>query len=74
MKIFKKNGEFNMSINLGNLLDTILIIVTENSGIKINALNLELRRCGFFIDEPELKKIVNKIVRPLVFYKIWNLN
>lgn len=58
-ELFKPNGEFNLSMEgLPELLDTILVMLCVNNDMETFAINLELRRCGFFITIPEQKKII----------------
>jgi len=61
--LFKSNGEFNLSADLANMLDTILIVLCVRKMITVTEINLELRRCGFFISHPELKKVLDKLIK-----------
>ena len=62
-ELFKENGEFNLTQDLANMLDTILIISMVKGAMDLYNMNLELRRCGFFISHPELKEIVAKLIK-----------
>ena len=63
MKIFKKDGEFNLTKELANLLDTILMVLCSKSPTELSDINLELRKCGFFISNPELTSILDKLTK-----------
>lgn len=43
------------------LLDTILLILLVSPTANINYINLELRRCGFFVTHLELTKVLEKL-------------
>lgn len=70
-EIFKSNGEFKLTRDLADLLDTVLFIVAVNVNSSIYEINLELRRCGFFISHPALVKILEKQARDgMISYNI----
>ena len=74
-ELFKSNGGFNLTKELSNMLDTILIVLTAENLTDLNKLNLELRRCGFFITHPDLKKVIKKLMKDgLVSENNFNLN
>lgn len=74
-ELFKSNGEFNLTKELANMLDTILIVLIVEKQSDLNKMNLELRRCGFFITQPDLKKVVKKLVEDgLISDTNFNLN
>ena len=59
--LFDSKGEFILTSDSATLLDTILTILTAKYELRIEQLNLELRRCGFFLTIPELKQVLIKI-------------
>lgn len=61
-RIFNEKGELRVIELVGDIIDTILIIVKVNPGIDIAKVNLELRKCGFFISHPILSKIWEHLI------------
>lgn len=62
-ELFDKKGEFNLTKELANMLDTILLLLIVEKQSDLYSINLELRRCGFFIIHPDLKKVVKKMIK-----------
>lgn len=61
--LFDNKGEFNLTKDIANMLDTILIVLIVVDKTSLHNINLELRRCGFFLTHPELKKVVKKLTK-----------
>ena len=61
-ELFDNKGEFNLTKDLANMLDTILIVLMVEKQSDLYTVNLELRRCGFFINHPDLKKVIKKLI------------
>ena len=62
-KFFKADGSFRLKGDMPSLLNTILVIIIVNNKIGLHELNLELRRCGFYVSHPDLKKITARMLK-----------
>ena len=75
IKLFDNNGDFNLIKEVGDIIDTIFIVLAVQKETDIYKVNLELRRCGFFLNIGELRKVIIKLIKEgLITDGRFNLN
>jgi len=69
-KIFK-NGKTRRTELVGDIIDTILIMCgASHPPANVYDINIELRRCGFILSIPLLKKILEYLVEEKILLHI----
>lgn len=58
-KLFDTQGELRKTELVGDIVDTLLAIYSIGKYIKVAEINLELRRCGFFISFQTQEDIID---------------
>lgn len=73
-KIFDKKGELRAIELVGDIVDTIMVIAIINPGVDIHYIDLELRKCGFFISHPTLRNIKRSLISDGILSDCYNFN
>lgn len=60
--VIDSNGEYIKSEQSTHLMDTVLLIISQNNNITVNGINLQLRHCGFFATLPTLNAILQYLL------------
>lgn len=62
--LFDKKGNVILTEDTAYLMDCILTVYASGLEVKtLHMLNLELYRCGIYINYPDLKKVINYLCK-----------
>jgi hypothetical protein len=73
--LFDGSGELDIFPENEILKSTIVLIISVKSGLEVKEINLELRRCGFYLSHSELVNILNYLTdKKIIKEHIVNMN